>query len=276
MFNVNGYGGYANAAKNYNHVKNNDNKTDDKKNENIGADFISQLQAKQAEKSRDKLEIGATGEKPAELSKTAQDYLAKLKEKNPDKDFIIADYETDEEADALLAKGKGQYNVLITPDLLEKMAADEAVAAEYEGIIASSVEEMKNAKEQLGEDADMLEKMGVSVDGDGNVTYHAKLIEGITDKEGNSTVKASTIGELLDRLNETKEANSEKLAEIRAKKAEAAEKAEEAKKAEEAAEKEKAETEATMSDVEIIAKGIVDSADEFAELTKFTDFSANA
>ncbi len=276
MFNVNGYGGYTNATKNYNYVKNNDNKTDDKRNENIGADFMSQLQAKQAEKSRDKLEIGATGEKPAELSKTAQDYLAKLKEKNPDKDFIIADYETDEEADALLAKGKGQYNVLITPDLLEKMAADEAVAAEYEGIIASSVEEMKNAKEQLGEDADMLEKMGVSVDGDGNVTYHAKLIEGITDKEGNSTVKASTIGELLDRLNETKEANSEKLAEIRAKKAEAAEKAEEAKKAEEAAEKEKAETEATMSDVEIIAKGIVDSADEFAELTKFTDFSANA
>ncbi len=268
MYNVGGYSAYTNAAKNYNYVKNNENKSEKKE----VPDFISDLQARQTEKNNDKFEIGAATEKNGKLSKTAQDYLKKLKEKNPDLDFIIADYETDAEADAILAKGKGEYNVLITPDLLEKMAADEAVAEEYEGIIASGVADMKNAKESLGDDADMLEKMGVSVDADGNITYHASLIGGITDKDGNSTVKASTIGELLDKLNETRKNNAEKLAEIRAKKAE------EAKKAEKAEEVEKNEEskETTLSDVEKIAQGIVDYGEEFMEVTKFVDFSADA
>lgn len=267
MFNVNGCN--STAAKNYSFIRNNDRKAEDKAAE---AAFIPQNN--KTEKSYDSLKIGSASEKADGLSKNAQDYLKKLKEKNPNMDFIIADFSTDEEADALLAKGKGEYNALITPDLLERMAADEAVAEEYEGIIAASVEDMKNAKEQLGDDADMLEKLGVSVDADGNITYHAKLIEGITDKDGNSTVKASTIGELLDRLNETRTAQAEKLAEIRAKKAEAAEKAEEAKKAEEA-EKEKAE-EMTLSEVEKIAEGVVDWADQLLEVTKFADFTAEA
>lgn len=256
MVNINGYNSTS-AAKNYSFIKNNDKKAEEKADESA---FIPQND--KTEKSYDSLEIGSVNGKTEGLSKNAQDYLKKLKEENPNMDFIIADFSTDEEADALLAKGKGEYNVLITPDLLEKMAADEAVAEEYEGIIASSVEDMKNAKEQLGNDADMLEKMGVSVDSEGNITYHAQLIEGITDKDGNSTVKATTIGELLDRLNETKTAQAEKLAEIRAKKAEAAE-------------KEKTE-EMTLSDVEKIAAGVVDWADELLEVTKFADFTAEA
>lgn len=265
MFNVNGYNSTS-AAKNYSFIKNNEKKSEEK-----GAENAFAPKENKTEKTYDSLKIGSASEKANGLSKNAQDYLKKLKEKNPDIDFIIADFSTDEEADALLAKGKGEYNAVITPDLLEKMAADEAVAEEYEGIIASSVADMKSAKEQLGNDADMLEKMGVSVDADGNVTYHARLIEGITDKDGNSTIKASTIGELLDRLNETRTAQAEKLAEIRAKKAEAAEKAEEAKKAEE----EKSE-EMTLSDVEKIAEGVVDWADELLEVTKFADFTAEA
>lgn len=265
MYNIGKYGAYTTSAKNYNYIKNSGDKTEEKSVH----EFISDLQNKQTEKNSDKLDIRSASEKNDKLSKTAKDYLKKLKEKNPGMDFIISDYETDEEADALLAKGKGEYNVLITPDLLEKMAADEAVAEEYEGIIASSVEEMKNARESLGADADMLEKLGVSVDGNGNITYHAKLIEGITDKNGNSSVKASTVGELLDRLNETKEAQADKLKEIRAKKAE------EAKRAEKA-EKEEADAEKTLTDVEKVAKGIVDYADELNGVTKFVDFSADA
>ncbi len=266
MYNVGGYGAYTSAAKKYNYVKNNE-----KKNGNEAPDFLSQLENQnKTEKSRDSLKISQKGEKADGLSKTARDYLAELREKNPDLDFIIADYSTDEEADALLAKGKGEYNVLITPDLLERMASDDAVAEEYEGIIATSVAEMKGAKEQLGVDADMLEKMGVSVDSEGNITYHAELIEGITDKDGNSTIKASSIGELLDRLNETRKAQAEKLAEIRAKKAE------EAEKAEEKAEEEKKDVEMSLSDVEKVAAGIVDWADELIEVTKFADFSADA
>lgn len=265
MFNVNGYNN-TNAAKNYNYIKNKDKKQGE------NADFPQAQPEKKAEKSYDSLKIGAASGKSAELSKTAQDYLAKLKKKYPGMDFIIADFSTDEEADALLSKGKGEYNALITPDLLERMAADEAVAEEYEGIITSSVADMKSAKESLGNDADMLEKMGVSVDSEGNITYHAKLIEGLTGDDGSSTIKANTIDEFLSRLNEAREAQAEKLAEIRAKKAEETEKAKEAEEAEKAEEKQ----EMTLADVEKVAAGIVDWADELMEVTKFADFSADA
>ncbi|MBO5266199.1 MAG: hypothetical protein IJX15_02100 [Ruminiclostridium sp.] len=269
MYNVGGYGNY-NVSKNYNYVKNNAKKTEEKEN----PDFLENLQNnKKPEKTYDGFKVESAKEKTGELSKTAEDYLKKLKKKFPGMDFIIADFSTDEEADALLAKGKGEYNALITPDLLEKMAADEAVAAEYEGIIETSVADMKSAKEQLGDDGDMLEKMGVSVDSEGNVTYHATLIEGLMGDNDTNTVTGSTIEELLKRLNEVKESQAEKLAEIRAKKAEEAKEAEEAKKAEEAKEKKQ---DMTLSDVEKIAAGVVDWAEELNEVTKFADFNADA
>ena len=271
MFNVNGYNNY---SKNYNYVKN-DKKAEPEKNDK--KDILARPNSAHTEKNDgtyDSLKIEAAKEKTTELSKSAQDYLKKLKEKFPEMDFIVEDFSTDEEADKLLAKGKGKYNVLITPDLLEKMAADEETATKYEGIIENSVADIEGAKEQLGEDSDMVEKFGVSVNSNGEITYHAKLIEGLTDKDGNSTVKASTIGELLERLNETKETQAEKLAEIRKKKAEEAEKAEKA--AEEKAKEEEKAAEITLTDVEKIADGIVDWAEELREVTKFSDFNADA
>ncbi len=275
--NINGYGNYANHGKNYGVGKNfekNFEKTQDKKAEN--KDFEAQLDAKAEEaKKKDSLYISSANEKADKLSQTAQDYLAKLKKENPNLDFIISDYSTDAEADALLAKGKGEYNVLITPDLLEKMAADEEVAAEYEGIIHSSIADIKTAKEELAEDADMVEKFGVSVNGDGEITYHASLIEGLTGDDGTNTVKASTIEELLEKLNNVKESQAEKLAEIRAKKAEEAEKAEE--KA--AAEEETTEAEAAAkaaAEVTRLATSIIESAEEIIGTTRFADFDKNA
>jgi len=275
--NINGYGNYTNHGKNYGvgkHFEKPFEKTQDKKAEQ--PDFEAQLDKKAEEaKKKDSLYISSANEKAESLSQTAQDYLAKLKKENPNLDFIISDYSTDEEADALLAKGKGEYNVLITPDLLEKMAADEEVAAEYEGIIHSSIADIKTAKEELAEDADMVEKFGVSVNGDGEVTYHASLIEGLTGDDGTNTVKASTIEELLEKLNSVKETQAEKLAEIRAKKAEEAEKAEE--KA--AAEEETTEAEAAAkaaAEVTRLATSIIESAEEIIGTTKFADFSTNA
>lgn len=269
MYNVGGYGNY-NVSKNYNYVKNNGKKTEEKEN----PDFLENLQQTgKPKKNYDGFKIEGASEKTGELSNNAKDYLKRLKEKFPGMDFIIADFSTDEEADALLAKGKGEYNALITPDLLEKMAADESVAVEYEGIIETSVADMKSAKEQLGDDADMIEKLGVSVDSEGNVTYRAKLIEGLLGDDESDTVTGSTIEELLKRLNEVKENQAEKLAEIRAKRAEEAEKAEKAKEEEEAKKKDE---EVTLSDVEKIAAGVVDMADELKEVTKFADFNADA
>lgn len=276
MHNINGYGNYTNSANNYGQAK----KAEKNSTKAVKNEFYNQLEdakkdTEKTEKKQDGLFISSAKEKAEKLSKTAQDYLAKLKKENPNLDFIISDYSTDEEADALLAKGKGEYNVLITPDLLEKMAADEEVAAEYEGIIHNSIAEIKDAKQQLAEDADMIEKFGVSVNSDGEVTYHASLIEGLTGDDGTRTVKASTIEELLKRLNEVKESQAEKLAEIRAKKAEEAEKAEE--KA--AAEDETTEAEAAAkaaAEVTRLATSIVEHSEEIIEATKFADFTTQA
>ena len=273
MHNINGYNNYTNSVKNYGQTK----KAEKSNTKAVKNDFYNQLEeakTEKTEKKQDGLFISSAGEKAEKLSQTAKDYLAKLKKENPNLDFIISDYATDEEADALLAKGKGEYNVLITPDLLEKMAADEEVAAEYEGIIHSSIADIKGVKEELDEDADMIEKFGVSVNENGEISYHASLIEGLTGDDGTKTVKASTVEELLEKLNKVKESQAEKLAEIRAKKAEEAEKAEE--KA--AAEEETTEAEAAAkaaAEVTRLATSIIEHSEEIIEATKFTDFNKN-
>ena len=134
-------------------------------------------------------------------------------------DFIISDYSSDEEADSLLAKGKDKYNVLITPDLLERMAADESVAAEYEGKIEQSVQDIETVKKELGEDADMIKSFNITVSSDGEVSIRAKLTEEMLGENEDNTVKADSVDGLLERLKEIRETNAEKLAEIRAKRA---------------------------------------------------------
>ena len=150
------------------------------------------------------MKVARAGQKTDGLSRKAQDYLEKLKKKYGNMDFIISDYSSGEEADKLLAKGKGEYNVLISPDLLEKMANDENEASKYEAIIEESAEQIKSVKTGLGDDADMVQSYGVTVDADGKATLMAKLIDGLSDKDGNGTVRGNTVDELLSRLNETK------------------------------------------------------------------------
>lgn len=224
MVNIGGYGQYgvagttpyakttAAGSKNTAKAKNTDR-----------ADFSESLRGGMA--------VGSS--KTSQLSKTAQSYLERLKKKYCNMDFIIADYETDEEADALLSSGKGEYNVLITPDLLEKMAADEDVAAEYEGVIESSVNDINFARSELGEDADMVDRFGITLNADGTISITARLIEGLTGSDGSRNVKANTVSELMERLNETKQNQAEKLAEIRKAKAEEAKKSKEKEENEE-------------------------------------------
>lgn len=220
MVNIGGYGQYgvagttpyakttAAGSKNTAKAKNTDR-----------ADFSESLRGDMA--------VGSS--KTSQLSKTAQSYLERLKKKYGNMDFIIADYETDE----LLSSGKGEYNVLITPDLLEKMAADEDVAAEYEGVIESSVNDINFARSELGEDADMVDRFGITLNADGTISITARLIEGLTGSDGSRNVKANTVSELMERLNETKQNQAEKLAEIRRAKAEEAKKSKEKEENEE-------------------------------------------
>lgn len=110
-----------------------------------------------------------------QLSDKAKELLEELKKKYTNMDFMVADYETDEEAQSILSRGTKQYSVLIDPDTLEEMAADENVKEEYVGIIDGATSKIQEIKDQLGEEGDEVTHIGFTVGNDGTVNYFAEL-----------------------------------------------------------------------------------------------------
>lgn len=114
-------------------------------------------------------------EDEVELSEAAKNLLAELKEKYGDIDFFVAEFSTDEEAQYYHNQSTKKYSCVIDPKTLEEMAADEAVKEKYVGIIDTADEKFDQVKEELGEDAEQIKRMGITVDKDGVVTYFAEL-----------------------------------------------------------------------------------------------------
>lgn len=110
-----------------------------------------------------------------QLSDRAKKLLEELKKNYSNMDFIVADYETDEEASSYLAKGTKEYSVLIEPETLEEMAADEEAKAKYTGILDDAAGQLKDIKDKLGDKADEVTHIGISVGKDGSVSYFADL-----------------------------------------------------------------------------------------------------
>lgn len=117
------------------------------------------------------------------LSSEAQKYLEGLKQKYNNVDFIVANFSTDEEAQELMAQGTKEYNCVITPETLEKMATDENERAKFEGIIEKAIGELPVIKEKLGEDGEKVEQLGISVNAEGEVSYFALLKESLKPSE---------------------------------------------------------------------------------------------
>lgn len=158
-----------------------------------------------------------------ELSDRAQKILEQLKEKYNNMDFFVADYGTDEEAQRYLSQGTKEYSVVIDPETLEKMAEDEETFQKYDNILAHAGNTFEQVKEQLGEDAGKVTDLGMSIDGNGNISLFAEL-----DKQSVKMIESQK------KLREAKAAEKKEQEE------KAAEKTED-KKAEEAAEEKKRE-----------------------------------
>lgn len=110
-----------------------------------------------------------------QLSDRAKKLLEELKKNYSNMDFIVADYETDEEASSYLARGTKEYSVLIEPETLEEMAADEEAKEKYTGILDDAVDQLKDIKDQLGDKKDEVTHIGISIGRDGQVSYFADL-----------------------------------------------------------------------------------------------------
>lgn len=110
-----------------------------------------------------------------ELSNRAQKLLEKLKKKYGNMDFMVADYEDEDEAAAYLSRGTKEFSVLIEPELLEKMAADEKTEKKYTNIIEDSADQLSEMKGELGKDLENVKTLGMTVKEDGTTTFFADL-----------------------------------------------------------------------------------------------------
>lgn len=145
--------------------------------------YESVAKSKSAKESR-KADKADKNEKktPVQLSAQAKKLLDEMKKKYANMDFIVADYENDEEASAYLSRGTKEFSVLIEPETLEEMASDEDAKAKYMGIIEDSATQLKDMTDKLGDKKDEVTHMGVSIGKDGSVSYFAEL-EKIGEKQ---------------------------------------------------------------------------------------------
>lgn len=117
---------------------------------------------------------GKESKAPA-LSTAAQKLLKELQKTYKNMDFIVADYETDEEAAEYLSRGTSEYSALLSTDELEKMAADESVKKKNMEILDGAVEKLDEMKAQLGEKGEDVTRIGISIGKDGEVSFFAEL-----------------------------------------------------------------------------------------------------
>ncbi|MCM1192995.1 MAG: DUF6033 family protein [Butyrivibrio sp.] len=110
-----------------------------------------------------------------ELSSAAKKLLKELHNTYGDTDFMVASYETEEEAASYLSRGTGTYSVLLTPEELEKMAADEDYKKKNLQTLDDAVAKLKDMKDQLGDKGEDVKRVGVAIGDDGQVSYFAEL-----------------------------------------------------------------------------------------------------
>lgn len=89
--------------------------------------------------------------------------------------------------------------MLIEPETLEAMAADEETRNKYTDILNDAVDKLADMKKQLGDKEEEVTHIGVSIDGEGKVTYFADL-EKVSERQK----------EFVEKMRENKKVQKEK------------------------------------------------------------------
>lgn len=110
-----------------------------------------------------------------QLSDRAKALLQELKKTYGNMDFIVADYDSDEEAASYLSRGTKEYSVLIDPEELERMASDDSVKEQNLAFLDEAVGKLNELKGQLGDHKDEVVRMGISIGKDGEMSFFAEL-----------------------------------------------------------------------------------------------------
>lgn len=176
------------------------------------------------------------------LSDEAAKYYEELKRKNPRMDFVLVSNDEVEGAEQKAAKfaNKNRTLVLIDEEKIEKMATDDAYRKKYEGIISNADAQLDQMKQKLGSGTlANVKTFGIKVDDHGNSSYFAVVdkslaaqkdriaknqeakaeekkaadkkaaadrLEHPKDKTGSEdleTISASTVDDLIKKLNDS-------------------------------------------------------------------------
>ena len=136
-----------------------------------------------------------------QLSDKAKALLQELKKKYTNMDFIVADYDSEEEAASYLSRGTKEYSVLIDSEELERMASDESVKEQNLTLLDEAVGKLDEIKNQLGDHKDEVVSMGITIGKDGEMSFFAEL-----EKAGERQK------EFIDSIREGKKEAAEKAA----------------------------------------------------------------
>lgn len=184
--------------------------------------YETQMQSRAQRESAAGKANEAASAKPVELSQEAKNLLKELQHKYGNMDIIVGNYETDEEAQAYLARGTKDYSVLLGAEELEEMAKDKSVKKDYMDKIERARDQLAYLQTQLEDSGENVKKMGVVFEKDGTTTLFASLekageqqkerIEEAREakqaernqtsygKTKQTTVKAKTTDELLEKI----------------------------------------------------------------------------
>lgn len=188
-----------------------------------------------------------------ELSDAARAVLKDLQKQYKDMDFIVARYESSEEASDYLARSTKEFGVLLDPDELEQMAADPEVRKQYTDQLDEAVEQLKEMKEKVQlEEGDVLH-LGVAIDPYGVKEFFAdieKANSNLHSKQATNRVKAqkefeARLAKKVEKRKAERKEAAEKLAETKAEK-----RAEEKKEAERLAAEKLTQEDGTASTVQ--------------------------
>lgn len=123
-----------------------------------------------AQKSGNTQKTGTT-----QLSDAAKALLKDLQKQYSNMDFIVAKYETSEEASSYLARSTKEFGVLLDPDELENMANDPEVRKQYTDQLDEAVEQLQEMKDKVQlEEGDVLH-LGVSINSYGVKEFFADI-----------------------------------------------------------------------------------------------------
>ena len=157
--------------------------------ENFGDEFIRLVQKAEAAisgyaekevKNESSRSAAAAGE--AQLSKTAQEFLQKLRASYGNMDFFVADFGSGDSAKDILAGAKHEYSVIFSVDEIEKMAADKKYAAACMDKVQGAIRMAERIHREFGFTSASgktggihVSKIGIAIDENGVTTFFAEL-----------------------------------------------------------------------------------------------------